>query len=129
VSLRSLKSPALGHDGGVRPPLDVSIDLLTTALAADHDRLAEELHLLATEALDEANSAEEAADALADVMKTLTVLSAESLRSLSGALVAALAANGPDAAIAIELGASPVTASGSDEATSIAVELVRSAAS
>jgi hypothetical protein len=113
----------------VRPPLDVSIDLLTTALAADHDRLAEDLHLLATEALDEANSAEEAADALADVMKTLTVLSAESLRSLSGALVAALAANGPDAAIAIELGASPVTASGSDEATSIAVELVRSAAS
>lgn len=113
----------------MRPPLDISIDLLTTALAADHDRLAEDLHLLATEALDEANSAEEAADALADVMKTLTVLAAESVRSLSGALVAALAASGPDAAIAIELGTAPVTASASGEATAIAVELVRSAGS
>jgi hypothetical protein len=113
----------------VRPPLDVSIDLLAIALAADHGRLADELHLLATEALDEANSAEEAADTLADVMKTLTVLAAESVRSLSGALVAALAASGPDAAIAIELGTTPVTASASGEATALAVALVRSAAS
>jgi hypothetical protein len=112
----------------VRPPLDLSIDLISIALAGDHDRLGHELHLLATEALDEANSAEEAADALADVMKTLTVVAAESARSLSAALVAALAAHGPDAAIGIELGATPVTAATGDDPTRVATALVRSAA-
>ena len=112
----------------MRPPLDVSIDLLTVALAGDHDRLGRDLHLLATEALDEANSAEEAADALADVMKTLSVLAAEAARSLSAAVVAALAASGPDAALAIELGTEPVTATAGDDATGLARRLVRSAA-
>jgi len=112
----------------VRPPLDTSIDLLGIALAGDHDRLARQLHLLATEAIDEANSAEEAVDALADVMKTLTVLAAEAARSLSAALVAALEVHGPDAAIGIELGSSPVTAAAGDDPTRVASALVRSAA-
>jgi len=112
----------------VRPPLETSIDLLSVALAADHDRLAADLHLLATEAIDEANSAEEAVDAVADVMKTLTVLAAEATRSLAAAVVAALGASGADAAIAIELGTRPVTASASDDATALARALVRSAA-
>lgn len=112
----------------MQPPLDVSIDLLTTALGGDHGRLEAQLHLLATEALDEANSSEEVADALADVMKTLTVLSAEAARSLSAAVVAALAATGPDAAIGIELGARPVTASAAVDPTDLARALVRSAA-
>lgn len=113
----------------MRAPLDVSIDLLTIALAGDHDRLARQLHLLATEALDEANSAEEAVDAVADVMKTLTVVAAESTRSLSAAVVAALAAHGPEAAIGIELGSAPVTAGAADDPTRVATALVRSAAS
>jgi len=112
----------------VRPPLDLSIDLLTVALAGDHDRLAGQLHLLATEALDEANSAEEAADALADVMKTLAVVAAEATRSLSAALLAALSAHGPDAAVGIELGTAPVTAAAGDDPTEVATALVRSAA-
>lgn len=121
--------PAVDHHGGVRPPLDLSIDLLTVALAGDHDRLARDLHLLATEALDEANSAEEAADALADVMRTLAALAAESARSLAAAVVAALAATGDDAALAIELGSQPVTASAGDDPTALARRLIRSAAS
>lgn len=112
----------------MRSPLDVSIELLTVALAADHDRLADALHLLATEALDDANSAEEAADALADVMKTLTVVAAEGARSLSAALVAALGAGTPGSAIAIELGSTPVTATAADDATALARALFRSAA-
>ena len=112
----------------MRPPLDLSIDLLAVGLAGDHDRLGQELHLLATEALDEANSAEEAADALADVMKTLTVLAAEVSRSLAGAVVAALGAGPADAAVAIELGATPVIATASSDPSQLATALVRSAA-
>lgn len=111
----------------VEPPLDISIDLLTIALTGDHDRLAARLHLLATEALDEANSAEEVADALADVMKTLTVLAAEASRSLAAAVVAALGAAGDGAAIGIELGRTPVTASTRTDPTALARDLIRSA--
>lgn len=112
----------------MRSPLDLSIDLLAVALAGDHDRLGHDLHLLATEALDEANSAEEAADALADVMKTLTVLAAETSRSLAGAVVAALDAGPDDAAVAIELGERPVIATAASDASQLADALVRSAA-
>ncbi len=112
----------------MEPPLDVSIDLLTVALTGDHERLAARLHLLATEALDEANSAEEVADALADVMKTLSVLAAEASRSLGAAVVAALGAAGDGAAIGIELGARPVTASADMDPTALARALIRSAA-
>lgn len=105
----------------------MSIDLLTVALEGDHDRLTDDLHLVATEALDEANSAEEAADALADVMKTLTVLAAEVSRSMAGAVVAALGAGPADAAVAIELGDSPVLATASSDASQLATALVRSA--
>ena len=111
----------------MRPPLTVSIDLLTVALGGDHDRLADDLHLLATEALDEANSAEEAADALADVMKTLAVVAAEASRSLAGAVVAALDAASTDSAVAIELGETPVIATARSDATELATALVRSA--
>lgn len=119
----------VGHHRGVRPPLEISIDLLAVALAGDHERLARELHLLATEALDEANAAEEAADALADVMKTLVVLAAEATRSLSAAVIAALAAGPAGAAVAIELGTEPVTASAAADPTALATALVRAAGS
>ena len=108
-------------------PLAVSVDLLEVALTGDHDRLADRLHLLATEAIDDANSAEEAVDTLADVMKTLTVVAAEASRSLAGALVAALGAAPAGSAVAIELGTSPVEATAASEATALATALVRSA--
>ncbi len=111
----------------MRPPLEISIDLLAVALAGDHDRLAGDLHLLATEALDEANSAEDAADTLADVMKTLTVVGAEVARSLSATVVAVLGQHGPEAAVGIELGSQPVVAQAGDDATRVALALIRSA--
>lgn len=113
----------------MREPLAHSIDLLQVALTGDLDRLAHELHLLATEAIDDANSAEEAVDTLADVMKTLTVVAAEATRSLAGAVVAALGAAGPGAVIAIELGSVPVDATAERDATELATALIRSARS
>ena len=112
----------------MRPPLTASIDLLTVALGGDHERLAQDLHLLATDALDEANSAEEAADTLADVMETLTVVAAETARSLAGAVVAALGSAPPDTAVAIELGTTPVIATAGSDPTQLAAALLRSAA-
>ena len=111
-----------------RDPLTTSIQLLTTALTGDHGALASRLHLLATEALDDSNSAEEAADALADIMKTLSVVAAEATRSMATGLTAALAAAPPDSAVRIELGTRPVTATAADDPTDLAKKLVRSAA-
>ncbi len=111
----------------MREPLTVSIQLLTTALSGDHAELGSALHLLATEALDEANSAEEAADLLADVMKTLCVVAGEATRSMATGLTSALAAAPPGSAVAIELGSRPVTASAADDASDLARRLIRSA--
>lgn len=112
----------------MKDPLAVSIQLLTVALSGDHDDLTRRLHLLATEALDESNSAEEAADALADIMKTLTVVAAEANRSMATGLVAALQAAPAGSAVRIELGTAPVTADAGDDPTELARKLVRSAA-
>lgn len=109
-------------------PLTVSIQLLTVALSGDLDGLESRLHLLATEALDESNSAEEAADALADIMKTLLVVAAEANRSMATGLTAALAGAPVGSAVRIELGTRPVTATATDDPTDLARKLIRSAA-
>jgi hypothetical protein len=108
-------------------PLAASIALLTVALDGDHARLADDLHLLATEAIDDSNSAEEAVDAMADVMRTFAVLAAEASRSLAAAVVAALATGPADAALGIELGSTPVIARATSDATELARALIRSA--
>ncbi len=112
----------------MRDPLTVSIDLLTVALSGDLTQLESRLHLLATEALDESNSAEEAADALADVMKTLSVVAAEANRSMATGLTAALGAAPPGSAVRIELGTRPVTATADADPSDLSRKLIRSAA-
>lgn len=109
-------------------PLTTSIRLLSTALTGDLDRLGEQIHLLATQALDDSNSAEEAADTLADVMRTLTVLAAEATRSMATGLSAALGSAPAGSTVRIELGSVPVTADASSDPTDLSRRLVRSAA-
>ena len=108
-----------------RDPLDEANRLLRVALAGDLTTLDRVVHRIATDAFEEANEMEEAADEVGVALQTLALVSAESLRALATAVVAALAAAPAGSAIQIDIG-KPITVSASTDPDQLVLALAQS---
>ncbi len=86
-----------------RDPLTDARHLFLAAESGNYGRMDDRIHLIVTDALEDANSAEEAGDVLGNALGVTTVLGTEALRALATALVGTLTAIEADDVVRLDL--------------------------